>query len=235
MSIIPRGKNTFMVRVYVGRDPITKKRIEINETVRGSLSYAKKREAKLKEQKYSGRLLKSPRMTVDALHELFLDSVRHTISVTTYHGYEDSYKRYARPIIGAVPIASIKASDIQKLFNFLLDEKGPVNGRIGGRLPGGLGISPGTSKVLRSTLAGAFQLAVDNEFIAENPVSKIKLPPTGQPSATSLTLEEARAFTSARDPFWFGNAFVFQIHTGLRNHELMALIWDDVDFQNGIL
>jgi len=127
MSIIQRGKNTFMVRVYVGRDPLTKRRVEINETVRGSFSYAKKREAKLKEQKHSGRLLKTPRMTVDALHELFLDSVRHTISPTTYYGYEDSYKRYARPIIGAISIASIKPSDIQKLFNFMLDEKEVVN------------------------------------------------------------------------------------------------------------
>jgi len=103
------------------------------------------------------------------------------------------------------------------------------------KLPGGLGVSPGTAKILRNTLAGAFQFAVDNKFIAENPVSKIKLPPSGQSSATSLTVEEAKAFISVRNHFWFGSAFAFQLHTGLRNQELMALIWDDVDFQNGTL
>ena len=87
MSIIRRGKHTFPVRVYVGRDPITKKRIEINETVHGNSSYAVKREAQLKAQKYSGQLVKSSRMTVAALFDLYLDSVRHTVSVVTHYKY----------------------------------------------------------------------------------------------------------------------------------------------------
>jgi hypothetical protein len=123
MSIIPRGKNTYLLRVYVGRDPLTKKRIEINETVRGTISYAKKREAQLKAQKYSGRVVKSSRMTVDALFSLYIDSARHTLGVATYDKYKYLYRRYVSPRIGNILIANIKRGDIQQLFNFLLDPK----------------------------------------------------------------------------------------------------------------
>lgn len=40
---------------------------------------------------------------------------------------------------------------------------------------------------------------------------------------------------SVADHFWHGNTFIFNLHTGLRPEELMALIWDDVDFEKGEL
>lgn len=123
MSIIKRGPNTYLVRAYIGRDPITKRRVEVNETVRGTLSLAKKREAQLKGQKHSGQLNKLSRMTVDAVFERYLDSARHTISVTTHHKYNIIYRSYASPYIGNVSIAKIEHRDLQRLFNFLLDPK----------------------------------------------------------------------------------------------------------------
>lgn len=128
MSIVRRGKDTFLVRVYLGRDPMTGKRVEVNETVHGSFSYAVKTETKLKEQKYSGRLLRSPNVPLDALFELFITSVRHTVSPTTYERYDATYHRYASPYIGKMSVNKIKHSDIQRLFNFMLDPKKEANG-----------------------------------------------------------------------------------------------------------
>jgi integrase len=54
-------------------------------------------------------------------------------------------------------------------------------------------------------------------------------------NVNSLTVEEAKAFVLAKGNLRYGRAFVFQLHTGLRNQELMALIWDDVDFEKGTL
>lgn len=123
MSIKNRGEKIYLVRVYMGTDPFTKKRIEINETVYGTFSCAKEREAELKAQKYSGRLAKTSRMTVDVLFNRYLESARHTLGVATYHKYADFYRIYASPYIGNISIAKIKRGDIQRLFNFLLDPK----------------------------------------------------------------------------------------------------------------
>lgn len=83
MSIARRGENSYLVRVYLGRDPITKKRIEVNRTVHGTLASAKKVEAQLKGQKESENLLKTPRMTVNTLLDLYSNSVRHLQSEST--------------------------------------------------------------------------------------------------------------------------------------------------------
>lgn len=123
MAITQRGEDTFFVRVYVGRDPLTKKRIEVNETVRGTIALARKREAQLKAQKHSGRLLKPSRMTIDELFDRYLESARHTLSATTHHKYNVLYHKYVSPYIGNTSIAKINRSDIQGLFNFLLDPK----------------------------------------------------------------------------------------------------------------
>jgi hypothetical protein len=123
MSVLKRGGGTFLVRVYLGRDPITKKRVEVNETVRGSFSTAKKRETDLRAQHYSGRLTKSTRVTVNALFEEYLKSIRHRVELTTYHNYQRAYKGYIAPYIGTLSIDKLRHSDFQQLFNFMLDEK----------------------------------------------------------------------------------------------------------------
>jgi integrase len=102
-----------------------------------------------------------------------------------------------------------------------------------GAISDGLGLAPGTVRTTKNVLKNAFNFAVDNGFIAENPVVKTKIPVSDKTSASSLTIEEANAFVSVEGQFWYDLAFVFQLHTGLRPQELMALVWDDVDFKNG--
>lgn len=99
----------------------------------------------------------------------------------------------------------------------------------------GRGLSVNTVHFVRNVLRATFSFATDNQLIAENPASKTKLPCCGEPRSDSLTTEEAKAFVSLRRQFWYGDAFSFQLHTGLRNQELLALIWDDVDFDNATL
>ena len=236
MSIIKRGPNTYLVRAYIGRDPITKRRVEVNETVRGTLSLAKKREAQLKGQKHSGQLNKLSRMTVDAVFERYLDSARHTISVTTHHKYNIIYRSYASPYIGNVSIAKIEHRDLQRLFNFLLDPKKGENGDNEGEIKSsGMGLAASSVHFVRDVLKSAFRFAVKNKLASDNPVSGAKVPLRGKPRSDSMTIEEAKAFTSVRSHFWYGNALAFQLHTGLRNQELTALTWDDVDFARGTL
>src|SRR5438270_8820510 len=97
----------------------------------------------------------------------------------------------------------------------------------------GRGLSIGTVHLIRRKLQAAFNVAVNEKLLTENPVSRVKLPATGKSSANPLTLEEALAFISEKDRYWYGDAFVFQLHTGLRLQELMALIWEVIDFIEG--
>lgn len=99
----------------------------------------------------------------------------------------------------------------------------------------GIGLAPSTVHRIRSVLKAAFRYAVDENLIDENPVSKTKLPSYASSIACAMTVEEANAFVSVRETVRQGDAFVFQLHTGLRPQELMALIWEDVNFEQGTI
>ncbi len=127
MAIIRRGADTYLVRVYLGRNPVTGKRIEVNQTVRGTLTSAKKVEAKLKGERESGRLVKTPAMTLNALLDLYLKSVRHTQAGSTQEKNRAYFHYYVRPYIGAMPLKKINFGTVQDLFDFLLDKKEDVD------------------------------------------------------------------------------------------------------------
>lgn len=99
----------------------------------------------------------------------------------------------------------------------------------------GLGLAVNTVRTIKQGLSAAFNFAVDEKLLPENPVKKTVLPPPPRSSVNPLTIEEAWALVSVKDIFWYGAAFIFCLQTGLRPSELMALIWDDVDFDNGLL
>lgn len=97
----------------------------------------------------------------------------------------------------------------------------------------GLGLAVNTVIGVRASLGAAFNFAVDEKLISENPVKKTSLPPPSLSSVNPLTIEEAWAFVSVKDHFWYGDAFSFDLQTGLRPKELEALIEDDIDFDKG--
>lgn len=99
----------------------------------------------------------------------------------------------------------------------------------------GLGLGVNTVRGIRQGLSAAFKFAVDEKLLPENPVKKTTVPPAPLSSANPLTIEEAWALVSVKDHLWYGGAFTFCLHTGLRPEELAALIEDDVDFNTGKL
>src|SRR5947209_6540094 len=99
----------------------------------------------------------------------------------------------------------------------------------------GLGLGVNTVRDIRSGLSAAFNFAVDEDLILKNPVKKTVVPPPPLSAVNPLTIEEAWAFVSVKDLYWYGDAFSFQLQTGLRPEELIALIEDDIDFDKGEL
>lgn len=122
MAIVDRGQGVFLVRVYLGRDPVTKKRLQVNVTVRGTREDAERREQLLKSQAEDGELRDS-RMTVEKLLELFLQHMRHRHSSTTQYLYRKLWRLYVLPHIGSARIADVRKRHIENLVNHLLDPR----------------------------------------------------------------------------------------------------------------
>lgn len=130
MAITKRGENVYLVRVYVGRDRITKKRIEVNETVHGDFEEAQRKEQILKSKAERGRIVKPARMTVKQLLDFYLENTKHRREEGHQEKLRYIFNKYVIPYIGSYQIKTITTSDIQRLINFLLDPKeGKTNDR----------------------------------------------------------------------------------------------------------
>lgn len=123
MSITKRGENVYLVRVYVGRDRVTKKRIEVNETVHGGFEEAQRKEQLLKSRAEAGHVVKPARMTVKQLLDFYLKTTRHRREERQQLYLRYKFDKYVIPYIGSYQIKTIKPSDIQRLLDFLLDPK----------------------------------------------------------------------------------------------------------------
>jgi Phage integrase, N-terminal SAM-like domain len=123
MAITKRGENVYLVRVYVGRDRVTGKRIEVNETVHGDFEEAQRKEQILKSRAERGRIVKPARMTVKQLFDFYLETTRHRREEGHQVHLKYTFDKYVIPYIGSYQIKTITASDIQRLLNYLMDPK----------------------------------------------------------------------------------------------------------------
>lgn len=101
--------------------------------------------------------------------------------------------------------------------------------------PHGRGLSINVVHMIKEQLNNLLNFAVESKFLTENPASNLRLPARERSRADSFTFEEFLKFVSVKEDFWYGDAFTFQLHTGLRNQELMSLIWADIDWKLGSL
>lgn len=127
MAITKRSENVYLVRVYVGRDRITKKRIEVNETVHGTFEDAERREQVLKSKSGSGQVVRSGRMTVKQLLKFYSDSTRRRRGLARQRNMEYVFDKYVVPYIGSLQIRKVTPSDIQRFLDYLLDPKAEGN------------------------------------------------------------------------------------------------------------
>src|SRR5207237_5915364 len=118
---------------------------------------------------------------------------------------------YVRPYLCAMLLKKIDNNIRQNLFNLLLDKKGEEATTEGKQIQGGKGLAPSTVKGVRKLLKAVFNYAINRQLITDNPAHNTKLPPAPASSGSSFTIEEAYAFISVKDDFWFGNAFVLQL------------------------
>jgi integrase len=132
------------------------------------------------------------------------------------------------PGIGEIPVNRLRAAHLRALFKDLLTpqlepKKRPAR-------------SAAYAHLCLATISGALKLAIDEGVITENVATGIKLPPL-QPRDPPIVGEHIPidAFLKAIASSPYAAAYVVAVACGLRNHELRALRWVDVDFERGDL
>jgi integrase len=144
---------------------------------------------------------------------------------STYERYQGVLQQHVYPAIGTIPIDEIKRGDVRKLLLKL------YNG----------GLSKSSICLVRDVISGPMSQAVDEELIAVNPVTglvkRMNLERDKRTRIDPFTSEEVEQLlsTCAKSyaqyyPFW-----LCAFRTGMRLGELLALKWEDIDWNGKFL
>ena len=136
---------------------------------------------------------------------------------------------FVRPVIGSKRISTLKKSDIKKYYNYLVDERN---------------LKPSTIDNIHTVLHQVLQIAVDDDFIRNNPSDNVlrelkKAHCFQSEKRRALTKPEQELFlnflkTHPAYEHWYP-VFAVMIGTGLRVGEVTGLRWCDIDMESGMI
>lgn len=124
------------------------------------------------------------------------------------------------PAIGSVPLAKLEPADVSRML---------------ARLTARGTLSPTTVRYCYAVLRIALGRALKSGRVLRNVCTLVDAPAKSTPEIRPLTADEARAFLEGVSGDRFRALYVAAIGTGLRQGELLALRWQDVDLEAGTL
>ncbi|PZN08358.1 MAG: hypothetical protein DIU69_10195 [Bacillota bacterium] len=215
-----RGKDYWEIKIYLGRDPKTGRKLWKYASVRGSKRDAEQAERRLLARQMQGELA-AVRLTVAELLDEWLAHVRTNRERRTYDDYAYCARRI-RAAFGSMRVDKLTRAQIQRWLDELQQEP-----REDGR-PGTL--SPTTIAKHHRALHAALSYAVRMGYLGHNPGTNRALPPRQKPDPPTHTREQLeQLLEAARGTRWYALWFV-AAHTGLRVGELCGLWWEDIDW-----
>ena len=152
------------------------------------------------------------------------------IRPTTQETYESRIRLHIIPEIGDIPLNKLTQNDLQQFYGRL-----KKSGRKRFTDKYGEGLSDRMVRMCHATCRSALEKAVQDGLIRVNPAIGCKLPPKRAREMQVLDRDELQRFLIQAQAEGYYELFLLDLATGLRRGELMALQWDDLDFETGVL
>ncbi len=207
-----KSKSSYSIKVSLGKDNTGKYKY-LWQTVKGSKKDAQKRLTELLNQIDNGTLA-HPKGTLGEFVEQWLtDYAKPNLSPTTYEGYKSIYSSGITPALGNILLKDLRPSHIQQYMGAKLST----------------GVSNTTVRHHLTFLHSVLDKAVKWQILTRNPVNAINMPRTVKHEMKILDVKQAeRIFREVENTVYFP-IYKLALYTGVRQSELLALQWNDVD------
>ena len=135
--------------------------------------------------------------------------------------YKSLYENHVAPVLGAKKLDDIRVRDIKYWYTHLTKT---INAHE-------------YASSIKIVLSGILRDAMEDELIDKNVVGNVRFPKKsafknkGTVKIDPFSLEEVRTLIDNATGF-FGNIITFQFFTGIRPGEMIALRWEDVNFNS---
>jgi integrase len=220
--ITKRGKDSYSIVIELEKDPITGKRKQHWESVKGTKKAAEKRLSELVNQLDNGIFIKPDKTTLaEYLDKWLKDYALVNLSPRTVEGYEHIIKRHIIPVLGNIMLSQLKPEHLQKYYADKLKN---------GRLDGEGSLSAKTVRHHHVTIHDALQTAVKWGLLIRNPADAVTPPKPQRHEMHTWNEEEINKFLEAAKQTEYYPIFYLALFTGMRRSEILALRWQDIDF-----
>ena len=189
--------------------------------------HCKKREAirlmnQIVAEKNAGTYFKASHLLLrDWLEQWYRDYCTGHLEKTTLASYRDKIDHYINPVLGNIPLGKLTGQDVQQWVNQIA-RKSPASGNP---------ISPKSVRNVLLVLRPALDRAVDLHLIKENPATRVVLPKRERYHPKVYADADIRKMLTAAHGTDLYFPLMLALFTGMRRGELIALRWQDVDFQ----
>lgn len=208
----------YQVAIEIGVNPQTGKRDRIFKT------FTTKREAEAFKadciSEYNKGIFVEPSaLTVKALCDEWIKFKSLSLKESTVRGYKVNIESHIDPHIGNILVQKLTARHIQAMVNDMNDN----------------GLSPRTIEYVMSNLNQILNHAVNNDIIFKNPIRGVYKPKKEKKKFDTYTSDELGKLISCAKNTVYEPIIIVEAYTGLRRGEILALRWQDIDFEKKTL
>ncbi|MGO8948874.1 MAG: tyrosine-type recombinase/integrase [Ktedonobacterales bacterium] len=166
-----------------------------------------------------GLVIVGEKQTLEQYLANWLNMIQPTVAPRTFKRYCDQVHLHIVPALGKVPIGRLSAQQVQTLYSQKLQA----------------GMAPGSVVLLNAVLHRALDAAQRLGLVQRNITERADVPRKRPREMMSLLPEQARALLVAASGTRLEALYVLALTTGMREGELLALRWHDVDLEAGML
>ncbi len=157
-------------------------------------------------------------LTVSDFLDVWLsDCVKDTIRISTFERYKSITDLHISPTLGRLRLKALTPAHVQGFYRGRLDS----------------GLSPATVQKIHVVLHKALAQAVKWSLVPRNVTEAATAPRPSPKEMRPLSAEEVRKLLEAASGDRLEALWVLAVHTGMRQGELLALKWTDVDLEAG--
>src|SRR5215211_4053941 len=167
----------------------------------------------------SGIIFDAGSLTVGKYLNRWLKDVENTVRKSTYERNEQLVRLHIRPALGGITLKNLTTTQARWFYRERLDSE----------------LAPATVHKLHIVLHKALKAAVADGLVPRNAAAGLKLPRITREEINPLSPKETHRLLEAASGDRLEALYVLAIATGLRQGELLALKWEDVDLERGVL
>ena len=146
---------------------------------------------------------------------------------TTYAAHNYVFKNHILPGLGDIPLSELTS---EMIGDFLEERR-----RFGNHRPGSSGLGEETMRHIHRLLQQCLDQAMRDGLISDNPARAFHYSKPKKVNADVLTPLEMEDYLDAAEQLGYLPMFMLALTTGIRQGELIALKWSDLDIESRTL